>query len=73
MNNTERFAPVFVYKKSADGSKPTLVATFLTYYRARKFALRRLSQEPKAKGVQWIIGTSQPGRNDRPAAVANSR
>lgn len=57
MRKTQQFAPVLVYKKGAGKSKSTVVATFLTRYRARKFILHRLAVEPQARNFQWHIGT----------------
>lgn len=60
MKSTNHFAPVCVYVKRPDKPRATLVATFLTYYRARKFVLGKLSEHPAAAQFEWIIGKNLP-------------
>ena len=50
-------ALVYVYRKTRNDPRPTLVTRFLTRYAAQRFVLHRLRTDPKRSEVQWFIET----------------
>ena len=53
-------AGVYVYKTGPGESKPELVATFFTQYRARKTVVDILARGATAQDCTWEIRTSIP-------------
>jgi hypothetical protein len=58
--NKKYLPGVYVYQTGPGESKPELVATFFTHYRARKTVVNILAREAKAKDCTWDIRTSIP-------------
>ena len=60
LRNKKKLAGVYVYKIAPDESKPGLVGTFFTHYRARRVVLELLARQPKARDWKWDIRASVP-------------
>ena len=52
----KRQFPLFhVGKELPNGTRFELMGVFYTHYRARKFLLTRLSEQPQPENFRWVI------------------
>ena len=56
--NKKYLHKVYVYQTGSGESKPELVGTFFTHYRARKTVESILARQAKEKHCTWDIRTS---------------